>query len=117
MRKAPGCPATFDESGYKCVSCGACGIKDIVEEASNRDFNIYIVPGGSLVKKVFADQKISGDDIVIGIACETELKDMKKSFNKTKFDKKNAIAVMLKKDGCINTEVDISEVIEVLKKY
>ena len=117
MRKAPGCPAELDESGNKCVSCGACSIKDIVEEASKRDFKIYIVPGGSLVKKVFADEKITGDDLVIGIACDTELKDMKKNFIKNRFKKSNVVSIKLDKDGCINTGIDLSKVIETLGKY
>jgi hypothetical protein len=117
MRKAPGCPAEFDESGYKCVSCGACSIKDIVDEASKHDFKTYIVPGGSLVKKIFADEKITGNDVIIGIACDTELNDMRKNFSKNKFNKNNVVSITLNKDGCINTGVDTCKVIESLGKF
>lgn len=85
--------------------------------ANDHDFKVYIAPGGSLVKQIFMHEQISDQDVVLGVACDAELQDLRKNFIKSKFNSGKKVPVRLLKDGCINTDVDVEELLRLMNSF
>ncbi len=87
-------------------------IAKLSEEGKKRGYKVFIAPGGSIIEKILKEyEKI---DKILGIACEKEIElAMKYTGN---LSKKGTIieSVILSKDGCKDTEVDLDKVLEVL---
>lgn len=95
------CPAELTEYGYKCQECGNCRIERVIQEAKRLGYkDVFILPGGSVVNRIFAKTK---PNACLGVACLKEL--MLGSFACEKFGIAGQ-GVPLLKDGCVNTEVD-----------
>ena len=95
------CPAELTDYGYECQECGNCRIERVIQEAKRLGYKaVFILPGGSVTKKIFAKAKPSA---CLGVACLKEL--MLGSFACEKFGIAGQ-GVPLLKDGCVNTEVD-----------
>lgn len=101
--RASGCQAPLDVNGYHCVSCGRCIIKEVKEEAEALGYKVFILPGGSIVEKIFDSTKPKA---CLGVACLKEL-----VLGCLVSERKNVIpyAVPLTREGCLNTDVDIDE--------
>ncbi|MDN5320133.1 MAG: uncharacterized protein PWP49_553 [Thermococcaceae archaeon] len=71
LRNVKECPAEFGEYGWKCTKCGKCPIGDIIDYGEKLGYKqFYIVPGGSLVKKVLKEKVPKGEiKAAVGIAC------------------------------------------------
>ena len=108
MRDAKNCIAPIDEDGYHCRKCGRCAIRKITEECDKRGIKWYMCGGGSQVINIIQRTKPKA---IIGIACYNEIQ---MAIEKLKGGSIPIHAVMLKKHGCLNTEVDLNEVIEAL---
>jgi hypothetical protein len=107
LRNVKECKMPIDEDGYHCLKCGKCVIGEIVEECERNEMKYFIVGGGSHVINIVNKYKPKA---VLGIACFNELQmAVEKLGGGSKFPGQG---VMLKKDGCINTEVDMGEVKE-----
>ncbi len=106
LRNVKVCKATIGEEGYRCAKCGGCVIMSIVEECEKNEIKYFMVAGGSIVMKLIDKYQPKA---VIGIACYNELK---MALEKTSEKKLPTQIVMLSKDGCMNTEVELSEVKE-----
>jgi len=104
--RASGCQAPLDATGYHCVSCGRCIIKEVKEEAEALGYRVFILPGGSMVEKIF---DLTKPRACLGVACLKEL-----DLGCLVSERKNIIpyAVPLTKEGCLNTAVDIDELKE-----
>jgi hypothetical protein len=101
-RHSKNCRATTDEEGYHCKQCGACNICDIVKIAKKKGYSqIYIVPGGSMVKKILDKNKPKA---AIGVSCFHEAV---MAFELTKQLNVIPQVVLLLKDGCKDTMVNI----------
>lgn len=99
------CQAELKDYGYECQGCGKCDIKQIISQAKKLGYShVYIIPGGSIVKKIFAKEKPKA---CLGVACLKEL--MLGSFV---CEKVGVIGqgVALLRDGCVNTCVDLKAV-------
>ena len=95
------CPAELEEYGYECQQCGKCRIEEVIQEAKRLGYkDVFVLPGGSIVKKIFAKEK---PNAFLGVACLKEL--MLGSFICEKFGVAGQ-GIALLKDGCVNTEVD-----------
>ncbi|NLI62694.1 MAG: DUF116 domain-containing protein [Methanosarcinaceae archaeon] len=90
--------------GYYCKKCGLCNIGEIIEEAEKRDFKVFILPGGSFIKKIFKEYKPTS---CIEVACPIELSEAMTIGSKIPVQ-----GVYLKNDGCFETVADINEIIE-----
>ncbi|MHC1576926.1 MAG: DUF116 domain-containing protein [Methanosarcinaceae archaeon] len=100
----PNCKARCDPiAGYECKRCGLCDIGTICEAADEHNFRVFIVPGGSFVKKIIKAYKPRS---CIGVACFVELAE---SMQEVSFMPVQGVCLL--KDGCFNTEVDVDEVI------
>jgi len=101
-RNTKECKATFDETGYHCKHCGGCDLDLAVKKAKELGYTkIFIVPGGSLVKKIIDKEKPKA---AIGVCCFNEALmsfDIVKSLNVVP-----QIALLLR-DGCKDTQIDI----------
>ena len=102
------CPAKLGPIGIECINCNKCDIGIIKEIGDKKDITTYIVPGSSFIKNVL---KVKPFKAVIGVACPI---DLNKSM--TALSKFAPQGVYLLKDGCINTIVDIDEVIALINK-
>lgn len=101
-RKTKICKAVQDDEGYHCKNCGACGIDEAVKLARGLGYGwIFIVPGGSMMKKIIQKYKPKA---VVGVSCFHEailgFEGMKQSMVIPQ-------AVLLLSDGCKNTEINI----------
>ena len=100
------CPATLQKEGVNCTCCGLCSIGVIKKNAEPKGYKIYIVPGSSFVKKIVRENKFKA---VIGVACHEDLNQVMMLLSD--FCPQGAL---LKKTGCYETKVDISEVLEII---
>ena len=90
--------------GFVCVKCGRCNIGEILKEAEPRDFKVFVIPGSSFVKKIFKEYRPTS---CIGVACPVELSE---SMQKTSIIPSQGVYLL--NDGCFETQVDVSEVVD-----
>lgn len=106
----PNCKARCDPIiGYECKICGLCDIGKICEAANERDFKVYIIPGGSFVKKII---KAHRPKSCIGVACYPELAESMQGASPFMVVQ----GVSLLQDGCYNTKVDVDDVIRKMEE-
>lgn len=101
--RAINCPAKLGPSGLNCIECGKCSIGILKKISDKKGINMYIIPGSTFIKNVIKQHPFKG---VIGVACPVDLNNAMTSL--TDFITQG---VYLLNDGCINTLVDIDEVI------
>jgi hypothetical protein len=54
----------------KCVGCGKCDIKDLVEIAERYNLSINVATGGTVARRIV---KESRPDVILAVACERDL--------------------------------------------
>jgi len=95
------CPAHLSaKDGIKCLDCGKCFIKDFRKKAEDIGYKVFIVPGGTFVKRIIIKEKPLA---VIGVGCFPDLVEG------MKISKRAGIAaqgVLLETSGCIETVID-----------
>ena len=115
LRNSRICKAESEETGLKCVSCDPdCQVNIINNKAISLKYKgICIAPGGSMALKFIKDNEPRA---IVAVACKKELEEGIESVKKisgTEVDEVPPIIIApLTKDGCVNTEVDIDQVIE-----
>jgi len=109
LRDLEKCQAKQTAKGLECQNCGACSIGPLKDKAEYLGYNVYIVPGGSLVRKITKEEKPKA---VLGVACYEEVEA-----GIMAMEKHGVItqAVLLEEDGCVNTKVNEEKVIRKLK--
>ena len=100
------CPATLQKEGLNCTECGLCSIGVIKKKAEPLGYKLYIVPGSSFVKKIVMENKFKA---VIGVACHEDLNQMMMMLSDF-----CPQGVLLRKTGCYETKVNVSEVLEII---
>lgn len=100
------CPAILNESGINCVKCGKCSIGTIKTISDKKGIDLYIVPGSTFIKNVIKKRPFKG---VIGVACPVDL-----NLAMMSLDNFCPQGVYLLRDGCINTLVNVDEVVELI---
>ena len=108
LRDAKNCVAPVDEDGYHCKKCGRCVIAKITAECEKRGMRWYMCGGGSQVQNLIMKHKPKA---IVGIACFNEIQ---MALEKLKEYNVPIQAVLLRKSGCVNTEVVLQEVIDTL---
>jgi hypothetical protein len=105
LRK-PKCKAQLTRLGYRCAACsGDCKANKIKSRGEGLGYRVFIVPGGSMVMNITKKLKPKA---VLGIAC---VKELIAALDELKTPGQ---AVELLKDGCINTDVNLEEVFDVM---
>lgn len=106
----PKCKARCDPvMGYECRECGLCDIGTIRKAARQRNFEVYVIPGGSFVKKII---KARRPQSCIGVACYPELAESMQGASPFMIVQ----GVSLIQDGCYNTKVDVEDVIRKMEE-
>ena len=103
------CKGKPTEYGIECVKCMACDIGKIKEIAEKKGFDVYVVHGGSAIKRILAEKRYDG---VVGIACVPEVRE---GLELTQKHKISAVGIPLLKDGCKNTIIDTKSVVNLLQ--
>ena len=96
------------ELGVNCIKCGKCKIGNLKEICDENSIKVFIAPGGSFVKRVLKRHPCSS---VLLIACHAELNEMMRILSTQGIPQ---YGILLKKTGCIETDVDIELVKEIL---
>ena len=102
--RAVDCPAKLGVHGYECIKCGKCELLGLISQAEGLGYTTFILPGGSVVEKIFNDYKPKA---CLAVACFKEL--VLGSFVCEKFGV-IAECIALLKDGCVNTAVNLNVV-------
>lgn len=98
------CKATFDPemSSYHCMHCSDdCIVNKATKLGTEKNYDVYIVPGGSGIRKVLQKK---GYDGIVGVACTEEMKLGSKLLEHIK---KPGQAVPLIKNGCSATKFNL----------
>jgi len=110
MRNSKKCQAELADDGYECKRCGACDIDEIISLADDLGYKkVYIVPGGSMVRKII---KKTNPGAVIGVACILEIAE---AMELAVVHDVNPQGVSLLKDGCKDTIADMDELKRVMR--
>ena len=107
--RAKDCPAELGKYGYECQQCGRCNISKIIQLTKDLGYKgTFILPGGSLAKKILLELKPKAS---LGVACSKEL-----VLGSFLCEKIGVIGqgIALLRDGCINTIVDMKGLKETL---
>ena len=104
----PQCPAKLSPEGIQCVNCGKCGIGEIKKEVEKRRIHVFIVPGSSFIKRMIRKYK---PDAVVGVGCPMEVKEGMEMMAQIELP---AQAVVLLRDGCMNTRVNVEELMQTI---
>jgi hypothetical protein len=95
------CKAKFipELSYYQCMQCSPdCKINKATQLGKKKGYDVYILPGGSCVKKILMKNKYDG---VVGVACCEEIKLAENFLEAVNMP---AQAVPLIKNGCSGTK-------------
>jgi len=99
------CPAILDSmKGFQCINCKKCGIGGLISFCNENNIKVFIVPGGSFVKKVI---KLTRPKAIIGVGCHIELREASLVLDYLKIPGRG---INLEKDGCIETKVSYEKI-------
>ena len=111
MRNVSKCKAKETGAYYICTECMACKAGSISKKSNELGYKgLYILKGGRIVEKLIAELNPKA---IAAVACFYE------GSEGIKLCEKNNITVQfvaLTKDGCVDTDVNLDEVIEVILK-
>jgi geranylgeranyl pyrophosphate synthase len=108
LRVEAKCPAPFDEFGLLCKKCGLCSIQDLQEEAERLGYAVLVAEGSALVMAIIQTGKI---DAIVGVSC---LSVLERAFPFMEAAAVPGIAIPLLQDDCIDTNVDLEWVWDVI---
>jgi len=100
------CKARFDASmsSYFCQACSSdCPVNQAVKASRGRGYDVYILPGGSCLKKILTKKKYRG---VLGVAC---CEEMKLAEGLLKGSGITLAGLSLLKNGCVKTRFNVDE--------
>lgn len=98
------CKATFDTefSCYRCAHCSSdCNAHLATRIAEEEQYDVYILPGGSGVRKILQKARYDG---IVGVACTDELQLGMKILEQYNTPYQ---AIPLTKNGCSQTQFNI----------
>lgn len=107
------CPAKFSSiEGAQCAGCGKCKIFEITKKADELGYKgVYIAPGGGFVRRILGKVRPKA---IIGVGCPVEV-----YWGMLEFSNKGLTGqgVILLRDGCVNTDVDMEELFNIMEMY
>jgi hypothetical protein len=117
LRDSQRCRADNTKHGLACKGCSPdCTIHRLRREALELGYSeVCVAPGGTLVLEFLAQRKPRG---IVAVACYKELEMGLEAVTKMEqepdWEMPAAVIVPLSKDGCVDTEVDVERVLEVI---
>ncbi len=118
LRDSQRCQADNTKHGLACKGClPDCAIHRLRREALKLGYSeVCVAPGGTLVLEFLAQRKPRG---IVAVACYKELEmgleAVTKMGQEPDWEMPAAVIVPLSKDGCVDTEVDVEHVLEVIR--
>jgi len=104
LRNTKECKAEYGEEGLDCLYCNSCQIGPLKKMAEEKGYKkVFIAPGGSMVYKLMQKYRPKA---VLGIACHHELT---MGMDKAHEFRIPSQGVMLLREGCKDTEVNMEE--------
>ena len=107
-----GCPTkTSSEWGMicqKCENCDNCKICELVDFTCGLEIGAFVAPGGSLAQRIVERIKPKA---ILAVACPKELSENVPIARQMGMI---VIAVPLMRDGCVETDVDVKQVKDLL---
>ncbi len=107
LKNAKSCKAKMTDEGLKCTECGKCQLDKLVKMGREYGYiGPFIAPGGSMVYNLTKKYRPKA---VVGVACHNEV-----NLGMDKADEYNipAQGVLLLREGCKDTAVNLDEVRE-----
>ena len=108
LRVEEKCPAPFDEFGLLCKDCGLCSIQDLTIEAERLGYAVLVAEGSAIVTKMIETGRI---EAIVGVSC---LNVLEKCFPHMEAVAIPGMAIPLLQDDCVNTNVDLDWVWDVI---
>ncbi len=108
------CKAVFNThtSSYECMHCSQdCLVYKATQLAHEREYDVYVLPGASGVRKIFNQVSYDG---VVGVACTEEIKLAMDILEKNNIP---AQGIPLIKNGCSETQFNYETLSNVLVAY
>jgi len=105
------CMADFNPEipSYTCNRCSEdCLVNKVVKLGKKKNYDVYVIPGGSCAEKILRSKNYTG---VVGIACGSELKMALELLKKLEI---HGQGVILTKNGCANTKLDLESLEKIL---
>jgi len=105
------CKARFDKelSSYRCRHCSPdCLVNRASKLGEKNGYDVYILPGGSCVRKILNKNKYEG---VVGVACCEEVKLAVSFLNSANISNQS---VPLIKNGCSSTRFNMASLEKIL---
>jgi hypothetical protein len=117
LRPSQTCPGKPSKAGLVCPEdcTEACVIRVLREEALRQGYGGVCVAAGGKMALRFVKQ--NGARGILAVACDEELKmgvEAVEKLEKYRDNRPCFIVVPLLKDGCVDTEVDVDEVVAAL---
>ncbi|MCD6247632.1 MAG: DUF116 domain-containing protein [Candidatus Diapherotrites archaeon] len=110
LRNSKECKAPYTDEGLQCTECGKCKIDPLIKEAKKLGYKgAFVCPGGSIVMELIKKYRPKA---VLGVCC---YKEAILAFDSLKGTKVAPQAVLLTRAGCIDTDVNVDEVIEKMR--
>lgn len=101
------CPAPGTRRGIQCKECGRCKVGDIVAEARQLGYELFLLTGSAYIPTLIAEEK---PDAALLVACPYECNKVMMALGRLV-----TYAVCLGRDGCVSTDVDLSQVAEAMR--
>src|SRR5439155_1328214 len=108
LRVESKCPAPFDEFGLLCKQCGLCTIQDLQAEAEKLGYAVLVAEGSAIVMSLIQTGKI---EAIVGVSC---LSVLERAFPFMEAAAVPGVAIPLLQDDCIDTNVDLEWVWDVI---
>jgi len=104
------CPARLDSrKGITCKGCGLCVIKEMKAEAEGLGYGFFVAPGSGFVRRIIKEVRPKA---ALCVACFKDLNLAMHGISKRKI---SVHGVLLLRDGCVETEVDVEQFFEAMK--
>jgi hypothetical protein len=105
------CDVRITHNIQNCKRCGRCGIKDLIGIAEESGLQLFVATGGTIARRIVKDSR---PDAIIAIACERDL-----SSGIVDTYPMPVIGILNERPHgpCVNTQVSLTAVREVLKKF
>ncbi len=117
LRPVQGCPGKMTQSGLDCAGCtrSDCKIMPMQAAALQSGFKgICVAPGGRLAVRCVAAVRPAA---IVAVACDKELEAGVAAVNALEWEGPPPFVVRspLLRDGCVDTDVEVSEVIALIE--
>jgi len=108
VRSSTRCKAESDALGLLCEGCGHCPVGGIQQEAEALGYVVLVAEGTTAVSALLARGEA---DAIVGVSC---LPALERLFRPQTAHAIPGLAIPLLRDGCVDTEVDLEWVREVI---